>query len=609
MDLRAAEPAPTVLSIDGSSTPLMRAREAREKPPRSYVSVWCQAMCPVCYQCYEFGCDSLWLLCCPRERLGFLRGDWFVDGARNELELQHRVSGGACMWFCTASSVFFTLCALSLYIWDRQECTEYTLAGLVDGCADASSAAGGDFLPDAVAPGIVRSSAVRCVDDYDCELTGICNLTSAVCMYEDEKINRGSFLGLGLLCAILAAMCGGYPHWGGGGCIHAHVRIDPLPDSEHGVWTLTTEQEAWRCWTLERRPEVVLPQNTRARHRADVDGWTCELQAERPLRHSSRAAPTAAVPELAEDARLELDPQLERHKLWFGKPLTRQEATAMSTRVNQFLHPAEAAAAAAAAADEAQQQKQKRKAADLRGDSPSRPLRAVSPSPRGRLPRSPQRAPGGRTRPKPPPPPPPPGDRASTRDQDLVASTLQRRASATEAQRERELLSLQISETQLELKRAREQQYAATGAAAAAAAAAAGQGERSGGGVLATSDDLKDLLAELTAARRRLRDEFNAMSLDLQPKAAAAIQTVERDIVQATRQLEAAEYAEDAAHQLELLVSKQQLMQLLDDPGARDDAKRAITAIDQELWPPGSKPQQTRRPRSPIVARARSPRQ
>ena len=40
------------------------------------------------------------------------------------------------MWFCTASSVFFTMCALTLYVWERQHCDEYTWSGLVDGCVD-----------------------------------------------------------------------------------------------------------------------------------------------------------------------------------------------------------------------------------------------------------------------------------------------------------------------------------------------------------------------------------------------------------------------------------------------------------------------------------------
>ena len=94
------------------------------------------------------------------------------------------------------------------------------------------------------------------------------------------------------------------------------------------------------------------------------------------------------------------------------------------------------------------------------------------------------------------------------------------------------------------------------------------------------------------------------MSADLAPQAAKAARLLETDLIRAEEKLEASEQADAAAHQLELLLSKQQLLQLLQDrPDARDDATQAIAAIDQELWP-GSKPaaaQQSRRPRSPVA--------
>lgn len=176
--------------------------------------------------------------------------------------------------------------------------------------------------------------------------------------------------------------------------------------------------------------------------------------------------------------------------------------------------------------------------------------------------------------------------------------TQRRLAAVTQAQRERDILALQISEARVVLKRAREHFDARL--------ADGGTEVRE-----VTTRSLRELRGELIATQLRLKSEFLHMSADLAPQAAKAARLLETDLIRVEEKLEASEQADAAAHQLELLLSKQQLLQLLQDrPDARDDATQAIAAIDQELWP-GSKPaaaQQSRRPRSPSpVARPHLP--
>ena len=254
------------------------------------------------------------------------------------------------MLFCTASSVFFMLCGISLYIWDRQECSEYTWSGLVDGCADGSAETGSIDGNDGVAyAGITRSTAVRCADDFDCELGGLCNRTSSRCIYNDEPIHRGSFVALAFLCALLAALCGGIK----GGCRHAFVRIDRMGEDEDDSWqrwVLAAEQKAWCCATVQRSKDVLLPHTTRAHlvrcattNGADI-GWTVAVQTPAQRLQQSGQASTE------NDVFLELASVPEVHRLWYGKPLIRKEAEAMVARLNLFFHPEEASQAAAAVA-------------------------------------------------------------------------------------------------------------------------------------------------------------------------------------------------------------------------------------------------------------------
>lgn len=493
------------------------------------------------------------------------------------------------MLFCTASSVFFMLCGISLYIWDRQECSEYTWSGLVDGCADGSAETGSIDGNDGVAyAGITRSTAVRCADDFDCELGGLCNRTSSRCIYNDEPIHRGSFVALAFLCALLAALCGGIK----GGCRHAFVRIDRMGEDEDDSWqrwVLAAEQKAWCCATVQRSKDVLLPHTTRAHlvrcattNGADI-GWTVAVQTPAQRLQQSGQASTE------NDVFLELASVPEVHRLWYGKPLIRKEAEAMVARLNLFFHPEEASQAAAAVASIQTTRKQpgarSPEAAHSRG-SPVRPPRALSPNVSG--PTSPSTHANPRTAIGTPP--------SSRRQHDMAGQkhmeiTQRRLAAVTQAQRERDILALQISEARVVLKRAREH--------FAARLADGGTEVRE-----VTTRSLRELRGELIATQLRLKSEFLHMSADLAPQAAKAARLLETDLIRAEEKLEASEQADAAAHQLELLLSKQQLLQLLQDrPDARDDATQAIAAIDQELWP-GSKPaaaQQSRRPRSPVA--------
>lgn len=475
------------------------------------------------------------------------------------------------MLFCTFSSVFFMLSAISLYIWDRQECSEYTWSGLIDGCAETGSVDGND---DEAYAGITRSSTVRCVDDYDCELGGMCNLTASRCIYNDERIHRGSFVALGLLCALLAALCGGAK----GGCRQSFVRIDRMPEGEPASWVLAREQKAWWCVTLQRSKDSLLPHDTRAhlvrcatKTGADI-GWTVGMKGERPQQTSQAA--------LEGDVFAELAPEPEIHQVWHGKPLDRLEAEAIVARLNNFLHPEDAAQAAAAkeASSKLSGARSPRPpwpprspTAAQRGFSPVRPPRTVSPN--VAAPRSPQ---------------------ASIAVQRQVKSTQHQLIAVMEAQRERDILDLQVSEARLVLKRAREDLDATL----------ADDGAEEVGPV--TTGGLRELRSELLAAQQGLKSDFLQLGAKLEPKAVHAVRLLESDLVRVEEKLEASERADAAAHQLELLLSKQQLLQLLQDrPDAREDATQAIAAIDQELWP-GGKPI-ARRSRSPAVARPRSP--
>jgi hypothetical protein len=528
----------------------------------------CEVVCSACSREYESIRES----CCPGETLGSTRGKWSID-ADQELLLRHRTSGGGCMLFCTISSAFFMLCAISLYIWDRQECSEYTWSGLVDGCAETGSADGDD---DEAYAGITRSSTVRCADDYDCEFGGMCNLTASRCIYNDERINRGSFVALGLLCALLAALCGGAK----GGCRQAFVRIDRMPEGEAGSWVLATEQKAWCCVTLQRSRDSLLPHDTRAHlvrcattSGADI-GWTVAVKAARPQQSKQ------TVPE--DDVFAELAPEPEVHQVWHGKPLERHEAQAIVARVNHFLHPEEAAQAAAVKAAS----KKPSGARSPRSPRPPRPPRSPTAAQRGFSPVRPPRTVSHNVA-----APRSPSTRAAAQRQ--VESTQQQLMAVMEAQHERDIVASQVSEARLVLKRAREH----LGAMLADDEAEVGA---------VTTRSLRELRAELDAAQQRLKSEFLLVAGELEPKAAQALRLVESDMIRVEEKLEASEQADAAAHQLELLLSKQQLLQLLQDrPDAREDATQAIASIDQELRP-GGKPI-ARRPRSPVVARARSP--
>lgn len=479
------------------------------------------------------------------------------------------------MLFCTLSSVFCVLSAISLYIWDRHECSEYTWSGLVDGCATGSVDGNGG---NAYA-GIIRSSAVNCTDDYDCELTGVCDLTSSRCIYDDERINRGSLVALGTLCALLAALCGGLK----GGCRHAFVKIGRM-QGESG-WVLAIEQRAWCCMTLDSSKEIVLPHNTRAQlikcstKSGVIRGWALGVQAQRKQQSNE------AVPK--DDEFMELTPESDIHQLWFGKPLQREDADAMVARVNHFLHPEEAAHAAPASTAAA---------GKLRGSSAEQPPMAARRS------RSPAMPPRSFSR-RPTSPNKPKLQDAAVSDTAMadqrqtaafVRESRRRLSAVEEAQRAQDLLALQISEARLVLQRAREHRDAML----------TGSDIEAGG---ATTSGLREHRDELVATYQRLKAEFVRMA-DLQPQAANAIKLVEVELIQAEQQLEASEQADAAAHQLELILSKQQLLQLLQErPESRDDAREAIAVIDQELWPGGKPIALSRRPRSPVEARARSP--
>lgn len=181
------------------------------KPEESWWGMCCRHFFPRTTACCERTASMLVKCVCGSRKdvrkpsaagtVCFVVPEW--DEREDEwLALNHRVGEGAWMWFCTVSSVFFTVSALTLYVWERQHCDEYTWAGLVDGCADAAGvgatgAGGVNVTDDAAAAtltvgGIVRGSATTCVDDYDCELTGRCNVTQAFCIYEDEAATRGS---------------------------------------------------------------------------------------------------------------------------------------------------------------------------------------------------------------------------------------------------------------------------------------------------------------------------------------------------------------------------------------------------------------------------------
>lgn len=192
-----------------------------------------------------------------------------------------------------------------------------------------------------------------------------------------------------------------------------------------------------------------------------------------------------------------------------------------------------------------------------------------------------------------------PGALEQRQGEEMMDSTTQRLAAAKEADRARELLSLQITETRGELRHARDE--------ARAAAAEAGVDGGSSSDVAA----VRELLGELKEAQVRLRAEYAQMSAEgLAHQAAATIERVEGDMMAVQRQLESSQTAEELSHTLELLLAKEQLMQLSQNrTSARRDAEKAIAAIDQELWPGGKpRPASPKRPRSPVAApRARTP--